>query len=222
MEDPVCRAAIPVCIFAKPPVPGRVKTRLAQAIGTDRAADLAAAMLHDVWSVVTSTSGVTAVLAAAEPGTFNVDVPHDRVWVQEGCDLGSRIEHILQRGLQTAPAAVALGADTPIVTPLLVRAAVEQLASGNAVLGPCDDGGFYLLGLSSCPTGLLAGIPWSCERTCAETQARLTAHGMRTVCASTLFDVDTFADLERLQSDLRNLPPQVAARTRKWLREAQW
>ena len=214
--------AIPVCIFAKPPVPGRVKTRLGQAIGMKHAADLAAAMLHDVWSVVTSVPGLTPVLAAAEPGSFELDVPHDRVWLQESGDLGSRIEGILQRGLQEAPAAIALGADTPLISSLQLAAAIEHLASGNTVLGPCDDGGFYLLGLDSCPTGLLAGIPWSCDRTYIETKARLEAHGMRTAHLSSLFDVDTLADVRRLRSDLQDLPPETAARSRNWLREVQW
>ncbi len=150
---------IPVCIFAKPPVPGRVKTRLAGAVGDKYAAELAAAMLHDIWSVVVSARGAMPVLAAAEDGSFALDVPQDRVWLQHGADLGSRIEGILQRALEIAPAAIALGADTPLLTAHHLAEAMEQLESGNAVLGPCDDGGFYLLGLRSCPGGVLASHP---------------------------------------------------------------
>src|SRR5437764_3179133 len=61
-------------------------------------------------------------------------------------DLGSRIESILQRGIKIAPAAIALGADSPLLSARDLKQAVQELASGNAVLGPCEDGGFYLLG----------------------------------------------------------------------------
>src|SRR3954463_9372687 len=65
---------IPVCIFAKPPVPGRVKTRLASTVGADLAAELAAAMLQDVWSVAVNSDGITPVLAATERGKFGLHV----------------------------------------------------------------------------------------------------------------------------------------------------
>lgn len=179
-------------------------------------------MLHDVWSVVANMPGAMAVLAAAEAGNFGIDVPSDRLWLQNGPDLGSRIESILQRGLKMAPAAVALGADSPLVTPLDVAHAIRELASGNAVLGPCDDGGFYLLGLRSCPAGVLAAVPWSCEVTCDVTEFRLRSSGMKVTRVRNGFDVDTLADIQRLQSELTRVPPEVAPRTRRWLREVAW
>lgn len=213
---------IPVCIFAKPPVPGRVKTRLAQAIGAIHAAELAAAMLRDVWCVVNSLGGVVPVLAATESGNFGIDVPDQRIWLQQPGDLGSRIECILQRGLQSAPAAIALGADTPLITAVHLAEAIDQVRSGNAVLGPCSDGGFYLLGLANCPPGLLAGIPWSSERTLIETESRLAAQGMRVARTHTLCDVDTVSHLQQLRSELQKVRPDIAPRTRKWLDESRW
>jgi len=213
---------IPVCVFAKPPVPGCVKTRLGAAFGDEWAAELAAAMLHDVWSVVTSAPHAIPVLAAAAHGSFDVDVPNDRVWLQSGADLGSRIESILQRGLGITPAAIALGADTPLLTRCDLANAMEQLESGNAVLGPCDDGGFYLLGLHSCSSGLLAGIPWSCRYTCAATEARLGSHGMKVARIRSSFDIDTAADVHRLRRELEDLPPEIAPRTRKLLDALEW
>ena len=213
---------IPICVFAKPPVPGRVKTRLSAALGDEWAAELAAAMLHDVWSVVTSAPRAIPVLAAAESGGFGIDVPDNRVWLQCGADLGSRIESILQRGLEIAPAAIALGADMPLLTRHELADAMEQVESGNAVLGASDDGGFYLLGLRSCPAGLLAGIPWSCQYTCAATEARLSSCGMKVARIRSSFDIDTPADLHRLRRDLDKLPPEVAPRTRKLLDALEW
>lgn len=210
---------IPVCVFAKPPVPGRVKTRLASAVGDARAAGIAAAMLGDVWSVVNNTAGTFPVLAAAEPGAFALDVPEERIWLQPSGDLGLRIECILRRGLESASAAIALGADSPLLTTVQLSEAMDALQSGDAVLGPCSDGGFYLLGLRCCPPGLLAGIRWSSTQTLRETEARMDAHGISSSRLVTLMDVDTAADLQQLRIDLRNSPPQIAPLTRKWLDE---
>ncbi|MFL6449563.1 MAG: TIGR04282 family arsenosugar biosynthesis glycosyltransferase [Bryobacteraceae bacterium] len=213
---------IPVCIFAKPPVPGRVKTRLACAVGPDLAAELARAMLHDVWWIVMNATGVTPMLAATEPGDFGLDVTENRVWPQQGADLGCRIESILQRGLQIAPAAIAVGADTPLLTAGDLTDAMEQLELGNAVLGPSDDGGFYLLGLRSCPSGALAGIPWSCARTCEITENRLGSCGMSVARVRSGFDVDTMADIQKLRWHLQNLAPEIAPRTRECLKAPAW
>ncbi len=176
-------------------------------------------MLSDVWSVVMNTAGTLPVLAAAEPGCFPIDVPEEQIWLQPSGDLGARIESILRRGLETAPAAIALGADSPALTADLLREAMDALRSGDAVLGPSRDGGFYLLGLRHCPTGLLAGIRWSSEHTFREAEARMDAHGMRISHLATLMDVDTAADLQQLRIDLRNSPLQTAPLTRKWLDE---
>ncbi len=215
-------ARIPVCVFAKLPVAGRVKTRLACEIGNEEAAELASAMLDDVWSVVTNTPEALAVLAAAEPGDFNLNVPADRVWLQDGADLGVRIESILQRGLELAAAAIAVGADSPLLTSQDLAQAIEQLKSVDAVLGPCSDGGFYLLGMSSCRPGALAAIPWSCKFTCEATASSLSANGMRVARIRTCSDVDTLEDVRRLRRALDCLPGQVAPRTRKWLDDFRW
>jgi hypothetical protein len=139
--------------------------------------------------------------------------------LQDGSDLGSRVEGILQRGLQIAPAVIALGADSPLVSVRDLSQAVQELASGNAVLGPCEDGGFYLLGLTVCPSGILDAIPWSCHVTCDATESRLRSEGMRVIRTRGGFDVDTPSDLRRLRDELDRAPPHVAPRTRKWLDE---
>jgi rSAM/selenodomain-associated transferase 1 len=199
-----------------------VKTRLASAVGADLAAELAAAMLHDVWSVVLNFTGAVPVLAATERGNFGLDATADQVWLQQGADLGSRIESILQRGLRIARAAIALGADTPLLTSGELADAIEQLELGNAVLGPSDDGGFYLLGLRSCASGVLAGIPWSCADTCETTERRLSSCGMTVARVRGGFDIDTMADVQKLQRRLKALPLDIAPRTRECLKAPAW
>jgi glycosyltransferase A (GT-A) superfamily protein (DUF2064 family) len=176
-------------------------------------------MLCDVWSVVQSVPGLVGVLAAAESGSFGIDVPGERIWLQEPGDLGSRIENILRKGLQVARAAIALGADSPLLGANHLNEAMACLEENDAVLGPAADGGFYLLGVRDCPSGLLAGVPWSSGETCKETERRLRMHGMRVGLIGSLVDIDTLAELEMLRSHLESMPREIAPHTRKLLGE---
>lgn len=195
---------LPVCVFAKPPVPGTVKTRLAKEIGPERAAALARAFFADVWGMVQElpwARGIAAVTSDPEP-LLGLRLEQD-AWLQGDGDLGQRLEHILRRALSEAEAAMAIGADTPGLPRAYLAEAHEALETADAVLGPSDDGGFYLLGLKRCPPGLLANIAWSQETTRAETVARLAAMGFRIHLLPPWFDVDTGEDLARLSALLR-------------------
>jgi len=188
-----------LCVFAKPPRPGEVKTRLAEEIGSESAATLARAFFLDVWSVATSCPWSRAVLATTdvEAAEWAGVAP---IWPQGGGDLGDRLERMLQRALRSVPFAVAIGTDSPGLPRRLLEDARRALTTVDAVIGPCDDGGFYLLGMRRCPPGLLADLPWSAADTFARTFARLREHGLTVVVLPPWFDVDTASDLPRLRA----------------------
>ncbi len=190
-----------LCVFAKPPRPGQVKTRLAAAIGEAQAAALARAFFVDTWSAATSLPWARTVLATTDPAADEwVGMVSAPVWSQGKGDLVDRLERVLRRALQETPAALAIGTDTPGLPPLLLSHARKALRSADAVLGPCEDGGFYLLGLRSCPEGLLRDLPWSAPETFRRTLARLRERGLSTAVISPWFDVDWPEDLELLRS----------------------
>lgn len=192
-----------VCLFAKPPVAGEVKTRLAATVGNDAAAQLARAFLLDTWEQITGLDWAQAIVATTGPLAAELGIAADRIWLQGDGDLGARITRILARGLTAHTASIAIGADTPGLPVDLLEAAHRELENGNdAVIGPTDDGGFYLLGLRRCPENLLADLPWSTEETFAATRARLDACGLRTIELPRWFDVDRPADLVRLEAEL--------------------
>ena len=204
---------IPVCVFAKPPVPGRVKTRLIPAVGAEGAARLAEAFLADTIALLEAVPGVMVVVATTEPLAVP-GVPPERVWLQGDGPLGDRIERILRRGLELAPSAVALGADSPDLPPRVVRDALRALNTHDAVLGPTPDGGFYLLGVRRCPPGLLRSVPWSSSETAAATERALSVHGATCERAPPWRDVDLPADLDVLRRRLASHParaPRTAA-----------
>ena len=200
-----------ICVFAKPPVAGQVKTRLAAALGEERAAALASAFLLDTIASLRSLPWARPVLASTE--AVESDLP---VLLQGEGDLGARIEHVLRAALLLATPAVAIGADAPALPGRLLEAAREALGRADAVIGPADDGGFYLLGLRDCPQGLLAGLPWSAAETCARTLDRLRGRGLRVEVLERWFDVDRPEDLERLRAALGS-GEIVAPRTAKIL-----
>jgi rSAM/selenodomain-associated transferase 1 len=206
---------IPVCIFAKPPECGKVKTRLISRLGENGACSLAAAMFQDVWDVVNACSGVRPVLATPMEGTFPVAIEREHVWLQVGACLGARLENIFRRGLDGAGAAIAIGADSPSLTTGHLEVAVHALDQHDAVIGRSLDGGFYLLGVHQCEDGLLAELPWSTCETAEATIARLKAHGRTVHELVPLFDVDVPDDLELLAAYL-GTNPQAAPATRAW------
>nr|MBA2542057.1 TIGR04283 family arsenosugar biosynthesis glycosyltransferase [Deltaproteobacteria bacterium] len=122
------------------------------------------------------------------------------VWPQGDGDLGARLERVLARALTDAAIAIAVGTDSPGLRAQVFDEARAALMTADAVIGPTDDGGFYLLGLRRCPPGLLADLPWSASNTYAETSARLRERGLSVVELGRWFDVDRADDLSRLHA----------------------
>jgi hypothetical protein len=172
-------------------------------------------MLFDTWHVVSSCPGVRPVLAATDTGQFPVQVSEDDLWLQGDGDLGLRLERILSRSLLTAPAGIAIGADSPLITRRHLEAALGALDRHESILGRCPDGGFYLLGVRHCPSGLLSAIPWSTPYTAAATISALEEHGYSVAEVESLFDVDTPDDLHVLAARLEE-NPLLAPATRAW------
>jgi rSAM/selenodomain-associated transferase 1 len=197
---------ITVAIFAKPPVPGEVKTRLIPVLGADGAAQLAMAFLVDALAVVRICPWAKPVVATTGPFPLDeLEVGVVPLWQQGDGDLGVRIERIVHKGLSEGDRAViAFGADSPGLPSSALYKARAVLETHEAVLGPSHDGGYYLIGLRRCPHGLLDGIRWSVPETFGETKARLLSAGLSCGLGVSYFDIDTPDDLPRLEEGLRN------------------
>jgi uncharacterized protein len=158
---------------------------------------LAGSFFEDVWESVHSLEWARPILASTE--SLNLSESRE-VWLQGEGDLGKKLENILRRALKQSPAALALGADSPGLPIRLLENAREALAKSDVVLGPCEDGGFYLLGLKNCPAELLSGIRWSQPDTFGQTMSRLRQAGLSISVLEHWFDVDTPDDLKLLRS----------------------
>ncbi len=187
-------------MMAKAPVPGRVKTHLCPPLSSNQAARLARAFAADSWAVVAELAPVRRVLVIdGDPGCLPTISDDTETWAQTGGDLGARMEAAARRALATASAVVLIGTDAPGLPPALLQRAFALLRTHDAVVGPAADGGYYLLGLSSAPDGLLAELPWSSPRTRQATVARLRERNLSVVELAPWFDVDDAADLRLLR-----------------------
>ena len=187
-----------VCILVKSPVAGEVKTRLTPALGQVGAAVLAKAFFDDTLAMAHGLGWARVVVAVAgDPAALELP-PDVEVWPQGQGDLGARMERALTRELLGGGRALLIGTDSPGLPPHLLEEGRAALATHDAVLGPTDDGGFYLIGLRRCGPGLLSGIPWSRSDTLHHTELRLRQAGHVVALSSRWFDVDEPADLARL------------------------
>jgi glycosyltransferase A (GT-A) superfamily protein (DUF2064 family) len=185
-----------VAVFARAPEPGKVKTRLIPLLGSRGAAEFHSALIRDTLDKVCGESAASYLFLAGRwphgygareaPNTpdqktaFGADslrtvagrCPEIALFQQRGADLGKRLGAAFTRLLRDHPAAVVVGTDSPLMPRRLLREALRELCVCEAVLGPCPDGGYYLIAMrrgkppSSCiprffgMSGGVAGLPY--------------------------------------------------------------
>jgi len=196
---------VKIGVFFKHPVPGRVKTRLVPHLSPERAAALYEAFLLDTIDNCRSIDGAETVLFDGSPSEspWNRLPPDLPVVPQEGADLGARmtraLEFLLNRGARKA---LLVGSDSPSLPAEFLRDAILRLDGADVVLGPVDDGGYYLVGVTSPPGALLESIAWSTSSVLRDTVDRARRLHLSVDLTLPWFDVDKFDDLERLREDL--------------------
>jgi hypothetical protein len=190
-----------IVIFAKAPVPGRVKTRLIPALGEEGAARLAARMLQDTVREAIKVEAAEVELCA-EPAPEHADwqglLPPVRLERQGGGDLGERLARAAERVTGRGQRVIFIGTDCPALTAPRLRQACRELESHDAVIHPTFDGGYALLGLRSYDPSIFAGIEWSTSSVARATMARIAALGWSLHIGETLQDIDEPADLPAL------------------------
>lgn len=189
--------------MARYPVAGRTKTRLVPALGAQGAAALYAAFLADLGRRLSRlrTGLYWAYTPAAAPFA-RLGLPGE-AFPQASGDLGRRLYCVFQRLFAAGHSlVVVIGSDSPHLPVAYLVRAVERLGKADVVLGPADDGGYYLVGMRAL-NDLFHGIPWSTGTVLAETLRRAEATGLRVELLPRTFDVDEPADLPRLERAVR-------------------
>ena len=198
-----------ILVFAKAPIPNTVKTRLIPTLSPDQAADLQSQLVTH--TLKNATAGELApvelwcspdhrhpfFLSIAE--RFKIPLKSQ----SEG-DLGERMGNALRKTLMDNRYAILIGTDCPVYDTDYLYAALKALQGGaDAVVGPAEDGGYVLIGLSRYDPALFRGIHWGSDSVLAETRERLRTAGFQWRELPPLWDVDRPNDLIRLEQDQR-------------------
>ncbi len=198
-----------VAVMAKVPGVSSVKSRLHAVLTAERATELYRCFLMDRLDAVAGLPAVSPVVAftpVEAESLMRTLTPRDfRLVPQRGADLGERLSTLLAGLLEDGHAgAIAIDSDSPTLPMAYVAGAAKILAEGvhDVVLGPCEDGGYYLIGLRSPQPHLFEGIPWSTDAVLDTTLEKAHDRGLSVHILPRWFDVDTEADLNRLHTDM--------------------
>jgi uncharacterized protein len=203
-----------LAIMVKVPEVGSVKTRLVPPLTPDQAASISRCFFRDTADNITAVVGdsslnVDGVAIYSPPGAemeLNAMLP-DRFGAlpQRLASFGDRLlfaaEDLFGLGYESV---CLINADSPTLPPQSLRSAVSALSSpgDRVVLGPSEDGGYYLIGLKQAHHGLFEGIPWSTSAVLGETLRRAAEMGLKVELLQPWYDVDRAADLKRLCEEL--------------------
>ena len=187
-------------IFAREPVLGRVKTRLAAGIGAAAALAVYRELLALTAAAVAAAQVPATVWlaeAAADEALPRPEWPGLPWRAQPPADsLGARMAHAFSAAFGTgAGRAVIIGTDCPGLSAALLTRAFEELLTHDVVLGPADDGGYYLLGMNKLEVELFQNKSWSTATVLPDTLADAARLGLRVALLPTLHDVDSAQDL---------------------------
>lgn len=189
-------------VFVKAPVPGKVKTRLQMPLSALQAARVYEAFVQDTVDCA-RRSGKAAVSVAYEPHPKRPDLTwleNSPPWFpQADGDLGARLIAAFDRAFRGgASKVVVIGSDCPDLDPDILRETFAHLDDVQAVLGPAEDGGYYLVGLRAPMLHLFTKMGWSGSEVLKHTLGRLRLRGESFRLLPIRSDVDTFGDLKAL------------------------
>jgi len=213
-----------IAVFARAPVAGQAKTRLIPLLGAQGAARFQAALISDTLHKVAGLRRWVQpyLFLAASPITFGRShaeaILHEQplagagisefsIIRQQGKDLGERLENAFRRLLRFHPSCVVIGTDSPLLPARILHQALGELRACESVLGPCPDGGYYLIALRRpARPGMLRGIfsrvRWSTAFAFSDTLRNLLGQGLSCSVLEACADVDLPRDLQRLKEDL--------------------
>lgn len=203
---------IALVVMARYPEPGKTKTRLGHIIGDDRAVSLYRAFLTDLaqrfarqaydlyWAYTPPEANFPAFIAALAPSYAQSMT----CFPQRGADLGARLRHVFmethRRGFERT---IVISSDTPHISLSIIARAIKALDEADVVLGPAEDGGYYLIAMRQ-PYDVFTGIPMSTSVVTRMTIELAHHQGLLVRLLEPLFDVDELPDLLRLAELLQN------------------
>ena len=226
VADNVCALAV----MTKAPRAGHVKTRLVPPLSAQEAAELNICFLRDTADAIakacsSTVRGVAVYTPVGAESAYDEILPQQfELLPQRGDGFGDRLAFAVEDLFQCGFSSVCLiDSDSPTVSGEIYANATKHLSQSEerVVLGPSDDGGYYLIGLKRHRPELFERIDWSTERVLEQTKARAHELKLEISLLPTGYDVDDAATLQRLREELLSdqSPADIAPHSRKFLAE---
>lgn len=205
----------------KIPIAGQVKTRLAAQIGKEDATKLYRCFIHDTFSSISLLSNIDIIAAYTPQNLISRAkrlAPSGAIIIpQKGRDLGERLQNIFSRLFSIGYKKIAIiGADSPdLPIEYIEKSFLLLKGKTGLVLGPSEDGGYYLIAMSREHKEIFKDIPWSTDTVFKETVEKAKKAGLKSAILPRWYDVDEIKTLKKLRNNLRSISP--ATKTGKLL-----
>ncbi|HSE40783.1 MAG TPA: TIGR04282 family arsenosugar biosynthesis glycosyltransferase [Acidobacteriota bacterium] len=200
-----------ILVFTKGTNPEDVKTRLSDFLSPEQRFELHIAFIKDTLEKVRSLPYAPHLYVMGNSEfDFRLDLP---IYPQEGIDLGSRLANAFASVLKQFHRGVVIGTDSPDLPADRIEFAFAKLTEADVVLGPTEDGGYYLLGLSHMIPEIFQEISWGTNAVLKQTLQKARNH--KVALLEPHYDVDVIDDLHRLRKNLER-DPLTAPNTNRW------
>ena len=188
-----------ILIFTRNPELGKVKTRLAASIGNQNALDVYKFLLKHTQEIVSKVDATRRVLYSEE--IINNDIWDNKIYqkaLQSGTDLGEKMKNAFAEGFKNGyKKIVIIGTDLYDLEASNIEIAFQKLENHDVVIGPAEDGGYYLLGLKCIPENIFSNKKWSTETVFKDTLNDIVSYKVHLLDIKN--DIDTVDDIKNIQ-----------------------
>lgn len=202
-----------ILIFSKTPEIGKVKTRLQPFLNVRESLELHIALLKDsIQKTLQTDADPILYLTGGMELPFSAGI---QIRKQKGDDLGQRMSNAFEESLHLYNKVVIIGIDSPIFPLSVFQDTFQRLENQDAVIGPSEDGGYYLIALCKTIPEIFQDVPWGTQEVLTVTLSKLK--NRKVSLLERCFDVDQPADLERLRIEFTEAP--YLSNTGEWLKK---
>jgi len=192
-----------IALFTKNPKKGKVKTRLGETIGMENSCKLAKAFLKDL---ITEHSGRSYELKIFTPTTFPIQKYTKKnigVHKQKGENLGEKMFNAFKQLHKHYEKVIIIGSDMPHLPTKIIKKAIKHLENKDVVLGPTEDGGYYLIGMKEA-NNIFEKVHWSTKTVLQETIKNIKKKKLTYALLSKSYDIDTIKELRKFIREFKN------------------
>jgi hypothetical protein len=189
-----------IIVFLKSPILGTVKTRIGKTEGNEKALAIYELLLEACFStlsIINLEKHLFYTPSLPSKGTFDTTAS---LHIQSSGNLGDRMNAAFEKICEEGCPVLLIGSDCPYITPQIIEEASAALQSNDTVLGPTEDGGYYLIGMKKPHPFLFENIKWSTSSVFSETIDKILANKMSCHFLPILNDIDEIVDWNKYQS----------------------